>query len=311
MREHTSMRHAYLIMAYNNWRQLGMLLELLDDPRNDIFIHIDNRAGDFPQEELASAVKDSAVVFIPRKNVYWADYSQTEVELELLEAASNREEYHYYHLLSGMCLPLKTQDEIHAFFRDQDKEFIGMVRNGGGYAKNHANYYHPFLHNSVYRKSKPLKALDRAFMYLQKAVGFDRLKGQNLTISTGWTWFSITHRHCRHLVEHRPFIERVFRYTVASDELFMGTMVVNFGLEDRVYNINTIEQNDFTIGCKRLINWDRGKPYTWGRFSPEEDFDELMSSHCLFARKFDERVDFDIIQRIYDTLKARRAGVAK
>ena len=34
-------RHAYLIMAYNNWRQLRMLLELLDDPRNDIYIHID------------------------------------------------------------------------------------------------------------------------------------------------------------------------------------------------------------------------------------------------------------------------------
>ena len=32
MVQNTSKRHAYLIMAYNNWRQLGMLLELLDDP---------------------------------------------------------------------------------------------------------------------------------------------------------------------------------------------------------------------------------------------------------------------------------------
>lgn len=304
-------RHAYLIMAYNNWRQLGMLLELLDDSRNDIFVHIDKRAGDFPQDMLVQAVKHSQIVFIPRKNVYWADYSQTEVELDLLEAASEKEAYHYYHLLSGMCLPLKTQNEIHAFFANQDKEFIGMVRNGGGYSKKYANYYHPFLHNSVYRKCKPLKALDRAFMYMQKAVGFDRLKGQNLTISTGWTWFSITHRHCRHLVEHRPFIERVFRHTVASDELFMGTMVVNFGLEDRVYDINTIEQNDFTIGCKRLIDWNRGTPYTWGSLSQDEDFDTLMNSHCLFARKFDERVNYDIIKHIYDTLKARQAGASK
>jgi hypothetical protein len=53
-------------MAYNNWRQLSMLLELLDDPRNDIFIHIDKRAGDFPQEMLASTVKRSQLVFVPK-----------------------------------------------------------------------------------------------------------------------------------------------------------------------------------------------------------------------------------------------------
>lgn len=301
-------RHAYMIMAYNNWRQLKMLLELLDDPRNDIFIHVDKRVGGFPETELRDAVKNSAVTFIPRKNVYWADFSQTDVELDLLEAASEKEAYHYYHLLSGMCLPIKTQDEIHAFFAEQDKEFIGMVRNGGGYSKNYANYYHPLLHNPVYRKCKVLKAIDRAIMYLQKAVGFDRLKGQNLMISTGWTWFSITHRHCRHLLDNRNFINRVFRHTVASDELFMGTMVVNFGLEDRVYDINTIEKNDFTIGCKRLIDWDRGTPYVWGQQTPDEDFDTLMNSHCLFARKFDERVNFELIQRIYDTLKMRQAG---
>ncbi|MBQ2854030.1 MAG: hypothetical protein IJE81_00995 [Oscillospiraceae bacterium] len=301
-------RHAYLIMAYNNWRQLGMLLELLDDPRNDIFIHIDKRSGEFPEDMLRSSVKFSGLTFIPRKKVYWADFSQTEVELDLMEAASGNGAYHYYHLLSGMCLPLKTQDEIHTFFANQDKEFIGMVRNGGGYSKKYANYYHPFLHNSVYRKCKPLKALDRAFMYMQKAAGFDRLKGQGLTISTGWTWFSITHRHCRHLLEHRDFINRVFRYTVASDELFMGTMVVNFGLEDRVFDINSIEKNDFAFGCKRLIDWERGRPYIWGAEGTEEDYKILMNSEYLFARKFDENVNFELIQRIYDTLKMRQAG---
>ena len=74
---------------------------------------------------------------------------------------------------------------------------------------------------------------------------------------------------------------------------------------------HTIEQNDFTIGCKRLIDWERGKPYTWGSLSPEDDFDTLMNSHCLFARKFDERVNFDIIQHIYDALKERQAGATQ
>ena len=34
-------KHAYLIMAHNNWKILEKLLNLLDDKRNDIYFHID------------------------------------------------------------------------------------------------------------------------------------------------------------------------------------------------------------------------------------------------------------------------------
>ena len=303
--EKHSGRHAYLIMAYNNWRQLRMLVELLDDGRNDIFIHVDKRAGEFPREEIASAARFSGLTFIPRKNVYWADYSQTDVELDLLEAASRKEAYHYYHLLSGMCLPLKNQDELHRFFDGQDKEFISMVRDGGAYTHEHAGYYHLLLHNPVFRSCKALKAVNMALVYGQKLIGVDRLRKNNMIMSTGWTWFSITHRFCRHMVEHRELIEKTFRHTQASDEMVMGTMVVNFGLEDSVYDINNGEKNDYVPGGKRLIDWNRGKPYTWGASTPEEDFRTLMDSDCLFARKFDERVNFELIQRIYDALKRK------
>ena len=34
-------KHAYLIIAHSNLEQLHKLLLLLDDPRNDIYIHLD------------------------------------------------------------------------------------------------------------------------------------------------------------------------------------------------------------------------------------------------------------------------------
>ena len=37
-------KHAYLILAHTHLRQLRTLLSLLDDPRNDIYIHIDRKA---------------------------------------------------------------------------------------------------------------------------------------------------------------------------------------------------------------------------------------------------------------------------
>ena len=37
-------KHAYLIIAHNNWKILERLLILLDDNRNDIYLHIDRKS---------------------------------------------------------------------------------------------------------------------------------------------------------------------------------------------------------------------------------------------------------------------------
>lgn len=36
-----NMKHAYCILAHNNWEQLQLLLNCIDDDRNDIYLHID------------------------------------------------------------------------------------------------------------------------------------------------------------------------------------------------------------------------------------------------------------------------------
>lgn len=36
--------HAYCIMAHGNWEQLQMLINMLDDCRNDIYLHIDKKS---------------------------------------------------------------------------------------------------------------------------------------------------------------------------------------------------------------------------------------------------------------------------
>lgn len=43
----------------------------------------------------------------------------------------------------------------------------------------------------------------------------------------------------------------------------------------------------------RLIDWNRGEPYTF-RIS---DISELINSDILFARKFDEKIDFEIVKK--------------
>ena len=61
---------------------------------------------------------------------------------------------------------------------------------------------------------------------------------------------------------------------------------------DCVYNI--VYNN-----CLREIDWNRGKPYIY----TIEDYNMLMKSRNLYARKFDSNIDINIIDKIYDTIK--------
>lgn len=50
-------RHAYLIMAHNNWGVLTKLFSFLDSPDNDIYFHIDKKAKDFDWQKIKTLCK--------------------------------------------------------------------------------------------------------------------------------------------------------------------------------------------------------------------------------------------------------------
>ena len=164
-------RHAYLIIAHNHWEQLKVLLQLLDDERNDIYLHIDKKSKEVDRNSLENAVKSSTLYFVPQISVQWAGYSQVKCEMNLIEHALN-EQYSYLHLLSGVDLPLKTQDEIHHFFEENEgKEFIQF--NSSPMEERYLDrikYY--YLFQNIYgRKKNVLFWLEKISLKLQKILG--------------------------------------------------------------------------------------------------------------------------------------------
>lgn len=118
------MRHAFLIIAHNNPFTFQTLIELLDDKDNDIFIHIDKKVNikDFQSIKC----NYSQLIFINnRKDVRWGDFSQIECELELYQYAYNYGKYEYFHLLSGVDLPIKTINIFMTFStRTEEKSLL-------------------------------------------------------------------------------------------------------------------------------------------------------------------------------------------
>ena len=143
-------KHAYLIMAHNEFYILEKLIMLLDDSRNDIFLHIDRKIKNFDFDKFKKMVKKSNLYFTERVDIVWAASSQIECELVMLTEAIQKGKYDYYHLLSGVDLPLKNQKEIHKFFdQQQNKEFVhfSSLKPITGNLLERVKYYHFFLKN--------------------------------------------------------------------------------------------------------------------------------------------------------------------
>ena len=280
-------KHAYLVMAHNDWNLLSKLLRCIDDPRNDIFIHIDKKAS-FPSSEVYEPQK-SGCFYIRRHKVSWGGYSQIAVELALLEAATVHE-HDYYHLISGQDLPIKNQNYIHAFFDNQSHEhsYIGFSPKEvySKMARDRLEQYH-FLQDSIGRNSGKwidlLYRIERKSLSIQRKLMVNRIANYPFMIYKGTNWFSINHELAKYVVSRKKDIKKYFNNSICADELFLQSIVQDSPFKDEIIN-NTL----------RAIDWNRGGPYIYRK----EDFSLLMESEKLFARKFSTDVDSEIIDMI-------------
>ena len=114
----------------------------------------------------------------------------------------------------------------------------------------------------------------------------------------GANWFSITDDFVTYMLNNRKWILERFKYSISGDEEIVQTLIYNSKFYKKIYIKKEQQRNNDHIACMRKIDWNRGGPYTW----TINDFQEIMQSNCLFARKFDENKDKFIIDKIYNTL---------
>ncbi|MBQ7740023.1 MAG: glycosyl transferase [Eubacterium sp.] len=291
--------HAIMIIAHNQFELLEKLILALDDERNDIFVHIDAKVSDFDFEYFKTLTKFSEVFFTDeRVNVTWGDFSQVKTEITLLKTAYAHNDktnpYTYYHLISGVDLPIKSNDYIHSFFEDNDgKEFVHYTDNTVSESSlSRLKYYHFFRK----KRNSFTKILSQSIYRIEKIIRVDRLKNNGLLVQKGCNWFSITGDFAEHIVKNIDKYENSFKYSYCGDEVFIQTLLESSKYKYNLYMPNC--NNDHTA-CMRLIDWERGNPYVWRK----ENYDEIMASPCIFARKFDINTDSEIIDMVLDSIK--------
>ena len=206
-------RHAYMIMAHTNYNQLAILIQTIDDIRNDIYLHIDktNPLTEIEKNSLLSASKQSNLFFIKSRSVSWGADSLMNVEIALLDEAVKRP-HKYYHLLSGMDLPIKTQSYIHDKLDCDSYDYISLERthqhNISKDFLDRFRYYYP-LQNSVGRSGKKkVENIQNRIISLQKRLKFDRTRNAAFEYIKGSQWFSITHKTAKYILDQYTYCNR-------------------------------------------------------------------------------------------------------
>ncbi len=183
-----------------------------------------------------------------------------------------------------------TNDEMNAFFDEHEGE--NFVRAKLLRPESDIQFLNRIRFHRIFTDCKinqPIKrALNKLAVVFQKPF-VNRIKFLPSDVYMGDNWFSITHGLADYVVENEQFIRKHFRNSFCADELLLPTLAMM-----SPYN------NTVTGRSLRFVDWSAGGAHP--KTFTIEDYDRIMNSGCIFARKFSVDVDKDVIDKIYKVI---------
>lgn len=170
---------------------------------------------------------------------------------------------------------------------------------GGGwkdFAKYQINYKHLFVDTRFYRKNIIFKVLRYAIVFFQQKLGL--IINADIDPEHSFALFSITLDCAKYIVENEQNLKKRYKYALAPDEVVFITLVENSKFKEKIVPI---------YNGARFIVYPNPDPDD-NRNSPKtfkiSDLQTLLTQpeHVCFARKFQENVDFEIVQKIRDKI---------
>jgi len=281
------MKHAYLIITHNEFEVLSKLLQAIDDERNDIYVHFDRKVKKLPSLQTKHA---TLYLLDDRIDVRWGHVSQIQTEYVLFEAAYKKERYRYYHLISGTHLPLYSQNYIHDFFDElQNQEVLKYMYTNDYEINMKLGRYNFFMRNFAHHNSF-IRHLNQWLWNL--GIGIQRRlrisRSRKGSYKKAANWVSITDKCVAFLLSKKNEVLKKYRFSMCGDEFFIPSELETSSVE---WNVKD---------CDRLIKVDIQKANA--RTYHLEDYEDLINSRCLFARKFGSE-DMEVVDKIMNHIE--------
>ncbi len=281
-----SMLIAHIFMVHKSPAQLEQVIKAMVHPDFDFYIHVDKKADIRPFDYLGDIKQ---VYFIADRTVCnWGGFSLVKAIMKCIDQVqASGIKYDFVNLLSAQDLPIKSTSNIHSFFsKNISKSFLSFDENHDTlWWKNAGTRYSQYHFTD--NKFTGVFLLQRLLNY---AMPKRKILGSFPTIYGGSksTWWTITSEAAFYLSNYfkvNPKLERSLRYTWGCDEIIIATILMNSPYKDNIVN----ENYRYII-----FSGDDGHP----DFLTTADFEKITQSKMLFARKFDPKVDAEVIDKI-------------
>jgi len=293
------MKIAYLMLVHKNPRLLKRAIGALSTDDCAFFIHIDRKSD---MKEFSGIGGDSVFFSEERIPVYWGEFSQVEATTRLIrQALACSSNYDWFVFSTGSDYPLRSGRYIHRFLeKNRGSEFINLL-------KMPAPGYPLYKINKLrYPSDKPVRRfVVRALAKLGLAQRDYRKHLAGLEAYAGDGSWALSRDACQFIVEFmsaNPHVEKYFRHTFTSDEMFIHTILGNSSFRSRVRrNLVYVDWrnggNHPSLLNEEHIRFFESQEKIWVE-------NEWGSGEVLFARKFsDDRLD--LVERIDEMLRGK------
>lgn len=280
---------ANIITVYKQPKLVETLLRTMQHACFHFYLHIDRKA-DMRQFEYLAELPN--VFFVNKRlDIKWAGYSMVEALVcGMRQALNSGHSYDCITHLSGQCLPLKPVQELCNYYKaNKGKILLSCSPAPNAWwdqARRRTENYH--FHQFNFRGKYRLGNVVSRLLPKRKSPGLELYggpQGAYWTITPGAAQYV-----CDVLQTNRKVI-RFFQYVWGPDEIVVNSLIMNSPFRSQVIN-----RND------RYIDWSGGGGHP--KTLTTEDFDRIINSRCLFARKFDMDTDPNVVELLENYLCA-------
>ncbi|WP_405292904.1 beta-1,6-N-acetylglucosaminyltransferase [Algibacter sp. Ld11] len=279
---------AVLILAHSNSEALTRTITLLSQ-NFDIFVQIDKKS----KLNIDDLPKITNCFYFKEITVFWGGYSQIENMCFILREAFNPK-YSHYVFISGEDIPIKSNSYISSFFNENIKNSYMSARkfpvsslgfNGG--LDRVQRYWFMKINNRLIAK-----IVARLTLFVQKLFHI-KVKTFKIDFYGGSNWINISHEALQYVfnfLNENPSYMKKLKYSRATDEVWIQSILMNSPLRDNII-----------LDDLRYTDWESGPEYP--KTLTIQDYQKIIESNALFARKVKKENDNVLIEKIFKKIK--------
>ena len=294
------MKHAIIVFVHQLPEQLNLFLEqILTDTSMDIYIHI-NKKYDSLRKDI---IKNDRIV-ISKNNIEvdWAGSKLLQAVLNMLrEVRATGKEYGQILIATGQDMLIRKG--IDEFLTENCKEvFLEAYEEDN---KRRAFLLHKWpkcyrrridfkLHPTKIMRRLRLELFQLGLPYAKKKVEYDVSK---VVFYRNWFWGAIPVDVVDYILEFldkNPTFWDIYQDSLAADEGFVVTVLMMSPYKDRIH----YKENGRSESLTHITSRSNGHPL----IITKADIEALDKSPLFFSRKFDIRVDREVVDYYHDKI---------